>query len=151
MSHNSINRDDIISKLSQFTSIYRAYLLVKFHDDWRSRTCWTKSYFKQAWHWKWHFFDACGVIYQQHKVGYTLILSKHIFYGKSRVLITLAKNLFSILKKEVRNKNSSWQRTYKVYFCDFYYLRKLLQLLFLHSFTLSLKGGWIFLKIKEIQ
>ena len=30
--HNSVNRD-----------IHRAYLLVKFHDDRKSRTCWTKS------------------------------------------------------------------------------------------------------------
>ena len=31
LGHNSVSRDDIISKLSQFTSLNRAYLLVKFH------------------------------------------------------------------------------------------------------------------------
>ena len=37
--HNSANTDDVVSKLSQFISRYRAYLLVDFHDDQRSRTC----------------------------------------------------------------------------------------------------------------
>ena len=42
--HNSVNGGDVILKLSQFTSLHRAYLLViKFHDDQRSRTFWTKS------------------------------------------------------------------------------------------------------------
>ena len=41
--HNSIYRNDFISKLSQFTFLYRSYLLIKFHDDQRSRSCWTKS------------------------------------------------------------------------------------------------------------
>ena len=37
--HNSAKRDDVNLKICQFTSLYRAYLLVKFHDDRRSRTC----------------------------------------------------------------------------------------------------------------
>ena len=36
--------------------------------------------------------------------------------------------------------------TYKVNFCDFYYLRKFLQPSFLHSFTPLIKGGMDFLK-----
>ena len=42
-SPNSINNDDVISKRSQFASLHRRCLLVKFHDDRNSRTCWTKS------------------------------------------------------------------------------------------------------------
>ena len=34
---------DVVLKLYQFTSLHRAYLLVIFHDDQRSRTCLTKS------------------------------------------------------------------------------------------------------------
>ena len=41
--HNSVNGDDVILKFCQFTSLHRAYLLVKFYDDRRSRACWTKS------------------------------------------------------------------------------------------------------------
>ena len=31
--HNSVNIDDVISKSSHFTSLHKAYLLVKFHDQ----------------------------------------------------------------------------------------------------------------------
>ena len=41
--HESVNRDDFILTLCQSISFHRAYLLVKFYDDRRSRTCWTKS------------------------------------------------------------------------------------------------------------
>ena len=37
--HNSVDRDDVVLRLSQFTSLHNAYLLAKFHDDRRSRTC----------------------------------------------------------------------------------------------------------------
>ena len=30
---NSVNRDDVILNLCQYTSLRRPYLLVKFHDD----------------------------------------------------------------------------------------------------------------------
>ena len=64
--HNSVNRDDIIPKLFQFASLYRAYLLVKFHNDRRSRTCWTTS--PSLWIGlvrQWHFFNDYDVIIQQ--------------------------------------------------------------------------------------
>ena len=31
--NDSVNRDDVVSKLIQFTSLHRAYLLVKFDDE----------------------------------------------------------------------------------------------------------------------
>ena len=87
--HNSVNRDDVVLKLSQFTSLHRAYLLVKFHDDRRSGTFWTKSpSFQIGLGWKWHFFDNYDVIIRQQNVGKALnlaewwILSRYIFYAK---------------------------------------------------------------------
>ena len=37
--YNSVNRDNVILKLCEFTSIHKAYLLAKFHNDRRRRTC----------------------------------------------------------------------------------------------------------------
>ena len=41
--YNSVKIDDIISKLCKLTFLHRAYLLVKVHDDRRSRTCHLKQ------------------------------------------------------------------------------------------------------------
>ena len=37
--HNSVNRDDVTLTFCEFTSLYKACILEKFHDDQRSRTC----------------------------------------------------------------------------------------------------------------
>ena len=75
--HNSVKRDDVILKLCQFTSLHRAHLLVKFHDDRRSRTCRTKSPpFKKDLVLEIALFVDYDVTIQQHKVGYTVHLAE---------------------------------------------------------------------------
>ena len=39
----SLSIEPMSSNFSQFISLRKAYLLVQFYDDRRSRTCWTKS------------------------------------------------------------------------------------------------------------
>ena len=41
--HNSVDRDDIHSKLIQSTSLHRVYLLVKIQDDQSCSTCSTSN------------------------------------------------------------------------------------------------------------
>ena len=42
-SHKSVNKDNVVSKLTKFNSQHRAHLLFKFHDYLRIRACLTKS------------------------------------------------------------------------------------------------------------
>ena len=117
--HNSVNRDDVVLKVSQFTSLHRAYLLVKFHDDRISRTCWTKSpSFYIGLGWKWHFFDYYDVIIQQQNVDNALnlaewqILSKYIFYVKIKSFYNLYDTCCSQKLKSNEKIRHWWSHKY---------------------------------------
>ena len=74
--HKSVNKDDFVSKLSQFTSFHNAYLLVIFYDDRRARTCWSKiPSFWIGLVLEMALFVDYDIIIQQHKVGYTLTVN----------------------------------------------------------------------------
>ena len=68
--YDFVNRDDVILKLTQFSFLYKTYLLVKFHDNRRSRTFSIKINRPSTEN------DDYDVIIQQHKVDYTLNLAE---------------------------------------------------------------------------